>query len=90
MKKLILLALTALTLMACADNGVSAPGVDEPSNNNNNGNCVDIIVGYRDVIDGGAYTDYYNEFKNKACNKWDDGDCVGLNTAAKVPVKYCY
>ena len=31
MKKLILLTLTALTLMACADNGVS--------NNNNNGNC---------------------------------------------------
>ena len=84
MKKLILLTLTALTLMACDDNGVSEPS------NNNNGNCVDIIVGYRDVIDGGAYTDYYNEFRDKACNKWDDGYCVGLNTAAKVPVKYCY
>lgn len=90
MKKLILLALTALTLMACADNGVSAPGVDEPSNNNNNGNCVDIIVGYDDVIDGGAYTDYAAEWKKAACDTWDNGYCVGVNTAAKVPVKYCY
>lgn len=87
MKKLILLALTALTLMACADNGVSAPGADEPSNN---GTCVDIIIGYDDINNGGAYTDYYNEFVEKACHKWDNGDCVGVNTAAKVPVKYCY
>lgn len=87
MKKLILLALTALTLMACADNGVSAPSDDEPSNN---GNCVDIIVSYRDVMNGGAYTDYYNEYLEKACTKWDNGYCVDFNTAAKVPVKYCY
>lgn len=73
--------------MACADNGVSAPGVDEP---NNNGNCVDIIVDYDDVMNGGAYTDYYNEFIEKACKTWENGYCVGLNTAAKVPVKYCY
>ena len=83
MKKLILLALTALTLMACADNGVSAPGADEPSNNNNNGNCVDVIIGYSDVIPGGAYTEFSDEWDKKAF------DGVNWDYTTKVIVKKC-
>ena len=83
MKKLILLALTALTLMACADNGVSAPGADEPSNNNNNGNCVDVIIGYSDVIPGGKYTEYLDEWEAKAF------DGVNYIRSTKIIVKKC-
>ena len=82
MKKLVLLTLTALTLMACADNGVS--------NNNNNGNCVDIIIGYRDVIDGGAYTDYEMKWAEEACTDWDEeAQCRSLDFSKKAIIKEC-
>ena len=81
MKKLILLTLTALTLMACDDNGVS---------NNNNGNCVDIIIGYRDVIDGGAYTDYEMKWAEEACTDWDEeAQCRSLDFSKKAIIKEC-
>ena len=81
MKKLVLLTLTALTLMACADNGVS--------NNNNNGNCVDIIIGYRDVIDGGAYTDYEMKWVEEACIDWGEVGCRSYDFSKKAIIKEC-
>lgn len=89
MKKLILLTLTALTLMACADNGVSAPGADEPSNNNN-GNCVDFVVNLDDVQNG-SYKEYYKEWENQACvNRNVDGLCLSVDMTKKAVIHDCF
>jgi hypothetical protein len=86
MKKLILLTLTALTLMACADNGVSAPGADE----SNNGNCVDFVV-TREDVKFGDYQEYYDEWKNQACDYRDaDGDCLSVDTNKKAIIHDCF
>ena len=85
MKKLILLALTALTLMACADNGVSAPGADEP----NNGNCVDVLIGWKDVQEGGAYVDYDMKWQEGACIDWGEAGCRSVDFSKKVIIKEC-
>lgn len=55
MKKLILLTLTAITLIACADNGVSAP----------NQICYDKKYSFNDVST--TYTEYEAEWYEKAC-----------------------
>lgn len=73
--------------MACADNGVSAPGADEP---NNNGNCVDVIIGYKDVIDGGAYTDYEMKWQEEACIDWNENAvCRAVDFSKKAIIKEC-
>ena len=56
MKKFILLTLTAITLIACADNGVSAP----------NQICYDKKLTYQDVSSP-EYSDYEAEWYEKAC-----------------------
>ena len=93
MKKLILLTLTALTLMACADNGVSAPGADEPSKNNN-GNCYEKELSFYDVYDlkEGKFLDHFNEWVKPHCYDWSDTNpdvCVGYNNAGTTIVKIC-
>ena len=89
MKKLILLTLTALTLMACADNGVSAPGADEPSKNNN-GNCVDFVVTLEDVKFG-DYQEYYKEWENQACTYRDtEGACLNSDMDKKAVIHDCF
>lgn len=55
MKKLILLTLTALTLIACGDNGVSAPSQI----------CYDKKLSFQDVTT--TYTEYEAEWYEKAC-----------------------
>ena len=88
MKKLILLTLTALTLMACADNGVSAPGADEP----NNGNCYEKELSYYDVQTGKEFNAYYSEWVKPLCYKWSDTNpdiCVGYNIDGTTIVKIC-
>ena len=54
MKKLILLTLTAITLIACADNGVSAPSQI----------CYDKKLTYQDVTSP-EYRDYETEWLEK-------------------------
>lgn len=56
MKKLLLLILTAITLIACADNGVSAPSQI----------CYDKKLTYQDVTSP-EYRDYEAEWLEKAC-----------------------
>jgi len=56
MKKLILLTLTAITLIACGDNGVSAPSQI----------CFDKKLTYSDVTSP-EYRDYEAEWLEKAC-----------------------
>ena len=83
MKKLILLTLTALTLMACADNGVS---------NNNNGNCYEKELSYYDVQSGKEFDAYYSEWVKPLCYKWSDTNpdiCVGYNIDGTTIVKIC-
>ena len=89
MKKLILLTLTALTLMACADNGVSAPGVDEPSKNNN-GNCVDVVVTLEDVKFG-DYQEYIKEWEDQACiYRSAEGVCLNADANKKAVIHDCF
>lgn len=56
MKKLLLLTLTTITLIACADNGVSAPSQI----------CYDKKLTYQDVTSP-EYRDYEAEWYEKAC-----------------------
>lgn len=56
MKKLLLLTLTAITLIACADNGASAPSQI----------CYDKKLTYQDVSSP-EYKDYEAEWYEKAC-----------------------
>ena len=81
MKKLILLTLTALTLMACDDNGVS---------NNNNGNCVDFVVTLDDVQNG-SYKEYEKEWENQACvYRAADGACLSVDMDKKAVIHDCF
>ena len=65
MKKLLLLTLTAITLIACADNGVSAPSEI----------CYDKKLTYQDVTSP-EYRDYEAEWNEKACvSKHSDNRC---------------
>ena len=81
MKKLILLTLTALTLMACDDNDVS---------NNNNGNCVDFVVTFEDVKYG-DYQEYYKEWENQACtNRNAAGTCLNADMDKKAVIHDCF
>ena len=83
MKKLIILALTALTLMACADNGVS---------NNNNGNCYEKELSYYDVQSGKEFNAYFSEWVKPLCSKWSETNpdiCVRYNIDGTTIVKIC-
>ena len=91
MKKLILLALTALTLMACADNGVSAPSADEPSKNNN-GNCYEKELSFYDVDRGKEFNAYYSEWVKPLCTEWSETNpdvCLRYNIDGTTIVKIC-
>ena len=88
MKKLILLTLTALTLMACADNGVSAPGADEP----NNGNCYEKELTYYDVQRGKEFNAYFSEWVKPHCTEWAETNpdiCVRYNDLGRTVVTIC-
>ena len=85
MKKLILLTLTALTLMACADNGVS---------NNNNGNCYEKELTYYDVYDfqERKALDYFSEWVKPHCSEWSETNpdvCIRFNNAGRTIVTIC-
>ena len=70
MKKLLLLTLTAITLIACADNGVSAPSDSTPRQI-----CYDKKLTYQDVTSP-EYRDYEAEWNEKACvSKHSDNRC---------------
>ena len=89
MKKLILLTLTALTLMACADNGVSATGSDEPSNN---GNCYEKELSFYDVDRGKEFNAYYSEWVKPLCTEWSETNpdvCLRYNIDGTTIVKIC-
>ena len=84
MKKLILLTLTALTLMACADNGVS--------NNNNNGNCYEKELTYYDVHSGKEFNAYFSEWVKPHCTEWSETNpdvCVRYNDLGRTIVNIC-
>ena len=84
MKKLILLTLTALTLMACADNGVS--------NNNNNGNCYEKELSFYDVDRGKEFNAYYSEWVKPLCTEWSETNpdvCLRYNIEGTTIVKIC-
>ena len=81
MKKLILLTLTALTLMACADNGVS-----------NNGNCYEKELSFYDVDRGKEFNAYYSEWVKPLCTEWSETNpdvCLRYNIEGTTIVKIC-
>ena len=78
MKKLILLALTAITLIACADNGVSAPSQI----------CYDKKLTYQDVTT--TYTEYETEWYEKACvSKKYGSECIYWDFDYILTVREC-
>lgn len=78
MKKLLLLTLTAITLIACADNGVSAPSQI----------CYDKKLTFQDVTSP-EYKDYETEWYEKACVSIIDGSCVYWDAAYILTVREC-
>lgn len=83
MKKLILLTLTAITLMACADNGVSAPSDSSPRQI-----CYDKKLTYQDVTSP-EYKDYEAEWLEKACVAKPDTECIYWNPDYVLTVREC-
>lgn len=78
MKKLILLALTAITLIACADNGVSAPSQI----------CYDKKLTYQDVSSS-QYSDYAAEWYEKACVSNYGSECIYWDFDYILTVREC-
>lgn len=78
MKKLILLTLTAITLMACADNGVSAPSEI----------CYDKKLTYRDV-NSPMYSQYADEWNEGACMEKIGSACALYNSEYTITVREC-
>lgn len=78
MKKLILLTLTALTLIACGDNGVSAPSQI----------CFDKKLTYSDVTSS-QYSDYEAEWDEKACVSRRGSECIYWDTDYVLTVREC-
>ena len=77
MKKLLLLTLTAITLIACADNGVSAPSQI----------CFDKKLTYQDVTSP-EYRDYEAEWLEKACVSPGD-ECTYWDVNYILTVREC-
>lgn len=78
MKKLILLTLTALTLIACADNGMSAPSEI----------CYDKKLTYKDVVST-MYSQYADEWKEGACEAKVGDACAQYNSEYTITVREC-
>ena len=78
MKKLLLLTLTAITLIACADNGVSAPSQI----------CFDKKLTYQDVTSP-EYRDYEAEWLEKACVARPDAECIYWDPDYVLTVREC-
>ena len=79
MKKLILLTLTAITLIACTDNGVSAPSEI----------CYDKKLTYQDVTSP-EYRDYETEWLEKACvSKKYGSECIYWDFDYVLTVREC-
>lgn len=78
MKKLILLTLTAITLIACADNGVSAPSEI----------CFDKKLTYSDVTSP-EYRDYEAEWLEKACVAKPGDECLYWDNSYILTVREC-
>ena len=78
MKKIILLTLTALTLIACGDNGVSAPSQI----------CFDKKLTYSDVTSP-EYRDYADEWLEKACVARPDTECIYWDPDYVLTVREC-
>lgn len=78
MKKFILLTLTAITLIACADNGVSAP----------NQICYDKKLTYQDVSSP-EYSDYEAEWYEKACVNTNGIKCIYWDFDYILTVREC-
>lgn len=83
MKKLILLTLTAITLMACADNGVSAPSDSSPRQI-----CYDKKLTYQDVISP-EYREYEAEWNEKACVSKYGSECIYWDNDYVLTVREC-
>ena len=78
MKKLIFLTLTALTMIACGDNGVSAPSQI----------CFDKKLTYQDVISP-EYRDYADEWNEKACVSKYGSECIYWDESYILTVREC-
>lgn len=78
MKKLILLTLTAITLIACGDNGVSAPSQI----------CFDKKLTYSDISTS-QYSDYADEWNEGACVSTRGDRCIYWNYDYVLTVREC-
>ena len=78
MKKLILLTLTTITLIACGDNGVSAPSEI----------CYDKKLTYQDVTSP-EYRDYESEWLEKACVSKYGSECTYWDPDYVLTVREC-
>ena len=85
MKKLILLTLTAITLIACADNGVSAQSDSTPRQI-----CYDKKLTYQDVTSP-EYRDYEAEWLEKACVSTSNYsfECIYWDNSYILTVREC-
>lgn len=78
MKKLILTMISATMLIACADNGVSAPSEI----------CYDKKLTYKDVVSP-MYSQYADEWHEGACMEKIDSACVLYNNEYTITVREC-
>lgn len=78
MKKLILTMISATMLIACAENGVSAPSEI----------CYDKKLTYKDVVST-MYSQYADEWKEGACVAKVGDECAQYNSEYTITVREC-
>lgn len=78
MKKIIFAMISATMLIACADNGVSAPSEI----------CYDKKLTYKDVVSQ-MYSQYADEWKEGACEAKVGDACALYNSEYTITVREC-
>lgn len=78
MKKIIFALISATMLVACADNGMSAPSEI----------CYDKKLTYKDVVSP-MYSQYADEWKDGACEQKIGPDCALYNSEYTITVREC-
>ena len=75
--KMILLLMITIIMVACGDNGMSAPSEI----------CYDKKIGYNEVVT--QYSQYQEEWMDGACEQKIGDDCAWYNNSYTITIREC-